>query len=499
MLIQTNGRSGTLSLLALAAIVISGCGGTGMAVGHSPQPGSMFLYPERILLEDGGFATAERGMIFVPANRSDPTSAVIGVEVYRFRASETADPSAPPLFRLFGGPNFQGLEGELSSLGYYETQIKPFLDAADFVVVGQRGIGSSKPTTLCEDPDPVSVDATEGEWIAAQHEAARRCQSFWQEWGLDLSGFTVLEAAADVNDVRLALGYDKIQIWGGSFGSHWGMILMREYPDLVQRAVLRGLEGPDQTYDTPTGVLNALAAIGAAADTAQALRGMIPEGGLLNAFKAVVERLEDKPERVTIQDPETGQPMEVTVDADALRDIAVTPAPEWPARVLALHRGDLSAAARRVVNSRRRPDYRTASFFMLDCGSGITPERDARYQADTAAAYVGVRDWRLRSNCEAWPSDLGNEFRQDFETDIPIVIVHGNWDTSTPLENALELEPYFTNSKLVLVEHGAHGALWQAMDAFPSFKRQIVEFFATGDMTNLPDTVTMPPIEWRLP
>lgn len=438
-------------------------------------------------------------MIFVPADRSDPDSEVIGVEVYRFRASDAADPDTPPLFRLFGGPTFQGLEGSLSRVGYYEQQVEPFLDAADFVVVGQRGIGSSKPTTLCQRPAPVPADATPEEREAAQHEAARECHRWWRDQGLDLAGHTVLQAAADVNDVRQALGYDDIQIWGGSFGSHWGMTFMREYPDLVRRALLRGLEGPDHTYDSPSGVLNALAGIAAAADTATALRGMIPEGGLLNAFKAVVDRLDRQPERVTVDDPITGQPVQVTVDGDAVRAVAVTSAPAWPAHVLALHSGDLSAPARSLINSRRRSGYQTASYYMLDCGSGITAARDARFQADTAVAYVGDRNWSYRTNCAAWPSDLGDEFRDYFETDVPTVFVHGNWDTSTPLENARELEPHFNNLTFILVEYGSHGSLWEAMNAFPEFKDQVVTFFATGDMTSLPDRVTLPPIEWRVP
>ena len=46
----------------------------------------------------------------------------------------------------------------------------------------------------------------------------------------------MVEAAADVNDIRQALGYDRIILWGGSFGSHWSMAVMRYYPHIVARA-----------------------------------------------------------------------------------------------------------------------------------------------------------------------------------------------------------------------------------------------------------------------
>ena len=78
-------------------------------VAKSPAPGTIFLYPERIPLKDGGFFNAERGMMFVPVNRSKKNSAVIAVEVYRFKRSEKANPETPPIFYLHGGPSFGGL------------------------------------------------------------------------------------------------------------------------------------------------------------------------------------------------------------------------------------------------------------------------------------------------------------------------------------------------------------------------------------------------------
>ncbi len=80
------------------------------AVARAPAAGTIFLYPERIPLQDGGFFNAERGIYFAPVNRSRSGSDVIGVEVYRFRASPQARPGTPPVFFLHGGPSFGGLE-----------------------------------------------------------------------------------------------------------------------------------------------------------------------------------------------------------------------------------------------------------------------------------------------------------------------------------------------------------------------------------------------------
>ena len=89
----------------------------------------------------------------------------------------------------------------------------------------------------------------------------------WEAEGVNLAGYNVIEAAADVRAVAQALGYEKIILWGGSFGSHWSMAVMRYEPDIVARAVLTGLEGPDHTYDSPSGVLAAIRSIAEEAES----------------------------------------------------------------------------------------------------------------------------------------------------------------------------------------------------------------------------------------
>jgi len=136
---------------------------------------------------------------------------------------------------------------------------------------------------------------------------------------------------------------------------------------------------------------------------------------------------------------------------------------------------------------------------MLDCGSGITSERLTEHNSDPAMSILSRMSWGYKTGCPVWESDLGDDFRQNFETQIPTVIAHGTWDTSTPYENALELVPFFKNSKFIPVVRGPHGAIRAAMNASEHFRTGILHFAATGDMSELPDTVTMPPVNFRVP
>lgn len=454
---------------------------------------------------DGREVALERGVLLAPLVRSDPGGKAVEVEVYRFPAEPDAPGGVPPIFQLHGGPGWPGIRLERLD---YANDVEPFTRYADLVVVGQRGIGSSTntPCGVAEFP----AGSTRAEREARFRSACSACREHWEAQGYDLSGFNVIEAAEDVDDVRRLLGYDRITLWGTSFGSHWAMAVMRYFPDGVARAVLSGLEGPDHTYDSPAGLLAALERIAASATDASELRGELPADGLVAALAEVVARLEDEPVEVEVEHPATGAPTTVRFEADDVREIAFgytgsvrsrRRVVSWPADVIALHRGEFEHAARaRLADGERRTEnLPTASFFMLDCGSGITAERHERYRNDPATAILGDPNRMYDVACPAWNSDLGDGFRTGFRTAIPTVLVHGNWDVSTPFENALELAPAFERGHFVVVERGTHGALREALEFSPEFARGLGRFVVEGSTADLPAELVLPPIDFTAP
>jgi pimeloyl-ACP methyl ester carboxylesterase len=472
----------------------------------APEAGSMFIFPERIILEDGSFLNAERATMFVPINRSTENSDVMSLDVYRFKATEKADPNTPPIFYLFGGPRFDGLENFLKDPGYYEQNWQFMTDVADVVVVSQRGIGPSKPTTLIENTikaQPADVAYNNEAAVKDFQDMLKSERKVWEDLGVDLKGFTVLEAAEDVNDVRKALGYDKITIWGGSFGSHWGMSLMRMHPEIIERAVLRGMEGVDHTYDHPGHTWNVYKRVAEEAESSDELKGLIPEGGLIAAVETIVKRLTENPVTVEVENPETKEIQKVLLDGHSAKQLSrgySGSLAAWPADIITMYNGDFSKVAERAIrrSNNSNKSYKTASYFMLDCGSGITPERLKEHLADPATELIET-GWGYMNGCPCWDSDLGNEFRTNFETEVPTVIVQGTWDQSTPYENALELAPYFKNLKFVHLKRGPHSAIKAAMKESPEFKKAILKFAASGDASDLKDNMELTPAKWVVP
>jgi len=136
---------------------------------------------------------------------------------------------------------------------------------------------------------------------------------------------------------------------------------------------------------------------------------------------------------------------------------------------------------------------------MLDSGSGITAKRRAEFESDPAMKIIGSTFWTYSAGSPVWEFDLGDKFRENFETSIPTVIVHGTWDRKTPYENALELRPYFTNCKFITVKRGTHGAIGEAKRALPAFNSALMKFVETGDTSELPDDIELPQPNWVVP
>ncbi|HEX6884837.1 MAG TPA: alpha/beta fold hydrolase [Planctomycetota bacterium] len=452
---------------------------------------------------DGGVARAERCRLRVPIVRADPQSKPIEIDVWRFLAQAGAPEGVPPIFLLHGGPGWPGVEEHQID---WEGQVAQFTRFAELVYVGQRGIGSSTdlPCDASVVGPPPPADADDAALAELLRAASARCRAHWEAQGYDTRGLNVREAAADVADVARLLGHEKIQLYGGSFGSHWSMAVLRFHADLVARAVLNGMEGPDHTYDRPSGVLKALERMAAAAEAAPQLAGHVPEGGLIAALRAVIEGVEEEPFEVEL--PGAG---EVRIDAEGLRGLALgvsarvssrSGMPSWPADVLALHRGEFEAAARAIHAAQAETlTLPGAAFFGLDCGSGITRPRLAEYQGDPATALLGDLARFYESTCPAWGTDLGDEFRQGFRSAVPTLIVQGLWDVNTPFENALECLPFFERVHFIPVDGGSHAALDEALRLAPGFREALLAFLETGSLEGLPAEVALPPIAWAVP
>jgi hypothetical protein len=79
------------------------------------------------------------------------------------------------------------------------------------------------------------------------------------------------------------------------------------------------------------------------------------------------------------------------------------------------------------------------------------------------------------------------------------MFIQGDWDTSTPLDNALSLLPYFRNSHLTIVHRGSHGARKEVLDHDPALLKKLIEFLKTGNIVGIPVEITLPAPVFKKP
>ncbi|MCI0347950.1 MAG: alpha/beta hydrolase [Acidobacteriales bacterium] len=94
---------------------------------------------------------------------------------------------------------------------------------------------------------------------------------------------------------------------------------------------------------------------------------------------------------------------------------------------------------------------------------------------------------------------MGDEFRTEVVNRIPIVFAQGDWDTSTPVENVLNIAPYFPNGRVLIAMHGGHGVLEPIAEHLPDVMSALLEFLKTSSTANLPTRVALPVPKFAVP
>ncbi|MEM9015117.1 MAG: alpha/beta fold hydrolase, partial [Pseudomonadota bacterium] len=246
-------------------------------------------------------ACSERGGVKMPAPPPDPNAGVARYELQRVMAEpligeegaiavketpdgdrlisigfrrfrSTAARPSDPVFLLPGGPGGSYNE-RLDEDGDRQAQalalVELFRRVGDVVLVDLRGVYLSTPHLVCDGaPNKLTLIKSATKLSEITRKAADACRSKLLREGVDLAGYTPIQAAQDVIAVADHLGYENIRLYGRSFGSHWALTLAKYFPERISRMVIEGVEGLDHTYDDHHSVLSAIERISADAKTA---------------------------------------------------------------------------------------------------------------------------------------------------------------------------------------------------------------------------------------
>ena len=430
-------------------------------------------------------AAALLGCAAIPAFGDEPALTpcrVAGIrnEVQCGRVTRPLDPAAPDgrkievhyvvvpamarrklpdaVFLLAGGPGQSAIKVAPQTLPLF-TRLN---NRRDIVFVDQRGTGRSAPLD-CEDlrHRPLADQADP----QLQVTQLAKCRETLQRlpYG-DLRFFTTTLAMQDLDAVRRRLGFERINLVGGSYGTRAALEYQRQFPAQVRRSVIDGVAPPDMVLPASfsTDGQAAFDALVAACDREPACAKAHPT---LRADWATL--LKSLPQQVSVANPLTGQPETFTLTRDmvlgAVRGPLYTPAIA-AALPQALHdaaHGRLEALAglNSLFGARKGMALALGMHFSVVCAEDVPrlPQATDPPGTDFGTDYASL----YRRICADWPrGSVPEAFYRVQPSASPVLLLSGGIDPATPPRHAERVAKALgANALHVVAPNAGHGVL----------------------------------------
>jgi pimeloyl-ACP methyl ester carboxylesterase len=430
-----------------------------------------------------GFAeTARCGVLDVSENPNRPSSRRLKISVAVIPA--TGEAQADPLVPLMGGPG----EGAISEAVYFAAQFAPLRRDHDILLVDQRGAGRSS-TLRCDlyaaaDPGVSLRDLF-------PPAAVQRCERQLSARA-DLSQYTYAHFANDLELVRIGLGYGRLNLFGGSYGTRAAQVFMRAYPQSVRTAYL-GSVVPIDVVTPLTMAKSAQVALDNTLDACaaeSACHTAFPS--LREEFHQVVARLDTGNVRVAIPGRSGTVPIHRGRVMEWFRSMNYRPstAAELPWLIHRAYMGDFGPFVEGVLSSARSADAGLSFglFFSITCNDDVAFMRDEEIVRETQRTFLG--DYRARQQqaaCRQWPKASNPaDYRTPVRSAVPTLFVSGDLDGASPLWMMEYAAPGFSNRLEVVLRGKGHT---DVTDCIPGLYEQFVR---SGDTRGLDASACKP-------
>ena len=426
-----------------------------------------------------GVAKAKCGTYDVYENRATKKGRKITLKIVLIPA--TGDKREPDPFVYFaGGPGGSATE-DASGLAQAFPRI---LAHRDMLFVDQRGTGGSHPLD-CKFYDPADLQTYLGYFFPLDD--VRKCRE-QLETNSDLKLYTTTIAADDMDEVRAALSYERLNLFGGSYGTRAALTYLKRHPQHVRTALLQGISPADHFMpsDFPQ-------------QTERALQGVLSEcladkicseafPNIKEETKSVLAQLIKGPVEVEIQKPKSNDRVKVKLSrdlaAEAIRYMLYSPVPAGRVPLM-LH---LASQGNYVPLTNAALQYRSnlvatgsnGMYLSVTCAEDLPWIKPGEGERMALNTFLG--DYRLRQQreaCTLWPrGEIERDYTQPVKSDLPVLILTGQWDPVTPPSNAERVAKTLTNSLNVVVPSGAHGL--GGLEGMDCIDNLIVEFVERG-------------------
>src|SRR5262249_37531378 len=305
----------------------------------------------------------------------------------------------------------------------------------------------------------------------------------------NLNLYTTPIAMDDLDDVRRALGYDKINIYGGSYGTRAGLVYIRQHGDHVRVAVLEGVTPANHKLPLhcAEGVQNALNRLFDDCAADQACHKAYPD--LKADFNAALGILDKRPVKVEAYNPVKKQNQQITLSrgsfVEHVRFLLYSP-DLMTYLPLAIHQsagGNFEGLVALGFTFDRQvlPLINQGMAFSVLCAEDAPFITEDDIKRPTAGTYYG--DWSVRRSlnaCQQWPrAKIPPDYSQPVKSDVPVLMVSGEIDPVTPASAGAEALRFLTHGRQIVGKSWSHGSASDCVD------RLMADFIAGGSADGL--------------
>jgi pimeloyl-ACP methyl ester carboxylesterase len=414
------------------------------------------------------------GVLTVFEDRAAKSGRTIDLKIVVARALRR-DPKADPLFVLVGGP----VGGAATMAESLEPMFRPYQTDRDIVFVDQRGTGASNPLD-CEPP---------GRTLAAMVEIpVQRLHQCLEDLDADPRFYTTAPAMDDVDEVRNHLGYDRINLWGSSYGTRAALVYLARHETTVRSVVLDSAAPIDSPFilNVPRDGQRALDRLIADCAAERACGRRFPNLGA--TVSAVLDHAAKRP-TIRMIHPRTGAAIEATISRELIATTilytlyAPSTASLLPQLLSDAERGDFQGLlSLRLSESPPAAGTGEGAFLSVYC-SEDTP-RFAREDAvrEARGTFLGTAALdTLFKPCAFWPrGTIDPDFYKAPVSKKPVLIFSGDLDPVLPPARGEQVARSLPNTRHVVVPAAGH--MTSLTGCVP---RLIEEFLATADTSAL--------------
>jgi len=395
--------------------------------------------------------------VTVAENPAKPAGRTIALNVVVVPAVKKKS-GEPPMFHLEGGPGVAGT----NAAEFYAGPGSLYREHRDVVLIDQRGTGKSNPLR-CPELEKLGplVEMYPLDEVKACREALEK--------SADLTQYSTERAADDIEAVRRALGYEKIDLWGLSYGTRLAQVYMKRYPSHVRRVLLAGFV--PLAYRTP---------LSHAINAQRVLDLLFYKCERDAECAAKYPQLRDDWSSMMTSAKAAAVP--AGPFAEAVRNLMGTAASQrkLPSDIHAAHEGHLDQIEKRFAPDTSQ--FAQGEYFSVVCSEATLRIREGDVPTMTAGTFLG--EYRVRQElnaCANWTKyDIAPSF-YDPPKSGSVLVMSGEMDATAPPDWAYEFCTKLPHCRVLLFPDLGHGPFdldqWQHGECWDTIAAR---FLATG-------------------